>query len=196
MATVTFQLPIDTATRRLGYYTAKLGFTTPQIASAIATAEGAPASTNNPGDLELGDIGYGTFSAAGGNQITNFPDEASGESALENQINLMVSGNSSVYSPSMTLSQAGLIYSGGSSNWANNVGAALGVDPDTTTLADLVSSSGAATSSDSDGTISSSEFGSLLSSLGVDTSSFSLSDDWPYLVMAAIGLYLIYKLFL
>lgn len=190
---IEFRLPIDTATRRLGYYTANLGFSTPQIAAAIATAEGAPASTNNPGDLELGDIGYGTFAAAGGNQITNFPDEASGESALENQINAMVSGSSSVYSPSMTLSQAGLIYSGGSSNWANNVGAALGVDPDTTTLADLVSDSGESTSSGSD-EISSSEFSSLLSSLGIDTSSFSLSDDWPYLLIAALGLYLIFKL--
>ena len=103
------------------------------LGQAIATAEGANSVTNNPGNLELGDIGYGTWQAAGGQQITIFPTLAAGQAALENQINKIASGTSTAgYNPSMSIAQVGTIYSGSSNgNWANNVASALGVTTDT-----------------------------------------------------------------
>ena len=118
------------------------------LANAIANAEGfgvsgaIPTRANNPGDLALGDIGYGTL----GNGITVFPDVASGAAALENQVNKMVNGGSHVYDPNMTIAQAGQIYSGGDSNWAKNVAQTLGV-PSSTTLADAGKSLGQGSSS-------------------------------------------------
>ena len=125
------------------------------VASAIAQAEGfgqpgaIPTIANNPGDLELGNIGSGVTIAAGGQQITNFPTLEAGEAALENQVNLIATGTSKAgYSPSMSIAQVGQLYSGGSSNWANNVAAALGVDP-STNFASVVSGSPTPTISDS-----------------------------------------------
>lgn len=75
------------------------------LASAIASAEGfgptnnIPTIANNPGDLELGNIGYGTTAAAGGNAITNFGTLADGWAALQNQINLIASGQSRRVTP-------------------------------------------------------------------------------------------------
>jgi hypothetical protein len=102
------------------------------LMQAIANAEGfnvagsIPQRANNPGDLELGDIGYGTL----GEGITIFGSVNDGWSALANQINLIVSGASSHYSPNATLAQVGMTYSG-SANWANNVAAFLGVSTST-----------------------------------------------------------------
>jgi len=99
---------------------------------AIANAEGfnvarsIPQTANNPGDLELGDIGYGTL----GEGITVFGSIDDGWAALANQINLIVTGSSSHYSPNATLAQVGQTWSG-SSNWANNVAAYLGVSVNT-----------------------------------------------------------------
>ena len=113
------------------------------LGSAIATAEGANPVTNNPGNLEMGDIGYGTWQAAGGQQITIYPTLAAGQAALENQINLIASGTSTAgYSPSMSIAQVGALYSGSSNgNWANNVANALGVTTGTN-LASLAGSAG------------------------------------------------------
>lgn len=116
------------------------------IATAIATAEGwyvqgsIPQQANNPGDLAdpnfslnlSGDTGQRIGSAG----IVVFDSAQSGWQALYNQVNLMLSGNSGVYSPSMTIAQVGQIYSGGDPNWAANVAKALGVST-TTTLAEL-----------------------------------------------------------
>lgn len=109
-----------------------------QLAQAIAAAEGygqpgaVPTIANNPGDLELGDIGGSVTQAAQGQQITNFPSADAGWAALENQINLIANGESTAgYTPAMSIAQVGQIYSGGSSNWANNVANYLGVSPDT-----------------------------------------------------------------
>jgi hypothetical protein len=108
------------------------------LATAISKAEGygvpgtVPTVANNPGDLELGDIGYGVTVAAGGEKITNFPDAASGYAALESQINKIATGTSSAgYQPGWSISQVGNLYSGGSSAWASNVASTLGVSPDT-----------------------------------------------------------------
>jgi hypothetical protein len=74
-------LPVHTPRGRLGFYRCRLGnVSTASLAAAIATAEGAnvpgsiPQKANNPGNLELGDIGYGVLTAAGGEKITIFPD--------------------------------------------------------------------------------------------------------------------------
>jgi hypothetical protein len=117
----------------MGFYARRgLGGLSP-LGQAIATAEGANPVTNNPGNLELGNIGSGTWQAAGGQQITIFPTLDAGQAALENQINKIASGSSTAgYNPSMSIAQVGAIYSGSSNgNWANNVAAALGVTPDT-----------------------------------------------------------------
>ena len=100
---------------------------------AIAQAEGfnvpgsIPQTANNPGDLEVGDIGFGTL----GQGITKFGSLDDGWTALANQINIIVSGQSSYYSPNATLAQVGATYSGGDPNWANNVASVLGVSVNT-----------------------------------------------------------------
>ncbi len=103
------------------------------LMQAIAQAEGfyvagsIPQTANNPGDLEVGDVGYGTL----GQGITVFGSVNDGWEALANQINLIVSGQSSNYSPTETLAQVGATYSGGDPNWANNVASILGVSVNT-----------------------------------------------------------------
>lgn len=112
-------------------------FSIPDIANAIGTAEGygipgaVPTLANNPGDLALGDLGNGTM----GNGITIFPTGQAGANALQNQLQLIASGQSSVYSPNDTLAQIGQKYAGGgtgSTNWTTNVASALGVSADST----------------------------------------------------------------
>lgn len=90
-----------------------------------------PTVANNPGNLELGNIGYGTITAGGGNQITVFPSETSGWAALDNQLNKIGAGKSSVYTPDMSLSQFGTTYSGGNPNYGSNLASMLGVSPST-----------------------------------------------------------------
>ncbi|MGH9770306.1 MAG: hypothetical protein ACRD4Q_01170 [Candidatus Acidiferrales bacterium] len=119
---------------------------TSALANAIARAEGffsegsIPSSANNPGDIEIGDQGQGTIAGK-----TVFGTLDAGWNALYNQINLMLTGRSSVYDPSMTINQVAQLYTGGdqASAWANNVASALGVTPDTT-LSDLQNSYGGA----------------------------------------------------
>jgi len=106
------------------------------LKSAIANAEGfgkpgaIPTLANNPGDLVLGDIGYGTMGAG----ITVFPDLTSGSNALSSQLTKILNGTSSNYSPTETLSQMGATYAGasGGSTWASNVAKFLGLTPDAT----------------------------------------------------------------
>jgi hypothetical protein len=102
-----------------------------QLAQAIATAEGSPASANNPGDLALGDQGNGVFNSAG---VTIFATLEQGVAALFHQLGLIFSGQSNVYSTSMTFAQLAQTYTGGdnASSWAATVAGALGVTPDTT----------------------------------------------------------------
>lgn len=106
------------------------------LSNAIAFAEGfgkpgaVPTTSNNPGDLKLGDLGSGTM--PGG--ITIFPTPQAGWTALDKQVQLMTGGGSQVYTPDQTISQAGQTYSGGDPAWAANVGKYLGVDPNSTSL--------------------------------------------------------------
>ena len=98
------------------------------LSSAIAYAEGANPAYNNPGDLKLGDVGYGVAP----NGVTIFSSLQDGANALQNQVNLMLSGNSAYYDPNQTIEQASSIYANGDPNWAANVAQFLGVTPQTT----------------------------------------------------------------
>lgn len=108
------------------------------IAQAIAAAEGfgipgtVPTRANNPGDLCLGDLGNGVITSSGGEQITVFPDAATGWSYLYNQVNLMINNQSSNYNTSMTWAQIGAKYAGPNTPWGANVAAQLGVDVNST----------------------------------------------------------------
>lgn len=110
---------------------------TDTLAQAIARAEGfyvagsIPQRANNPGDLEVGDVGHGKL----GEGITVFANPQAGWQALYHQVDRMLLGLSKVYLPSMTLAQVGMKYSG-DPNWAKNVAEALGVD-ESITLAQL-----------------------------------------------------------
>lgn len=112
------------------------------LATAIAQLEGGgfPGS-NNPGNLELGDVGYGTLTAEGGNEITIFPDTPSGQAALLNQATGMLNGTSTIYTPDMTIAQAASTYTGGNPNAGNSWANSLGVSPNTT-LGQLAGGSG------------------------------------------------------
>ena len=102
------------------------------LSAAIAQAEGygvpgaIPTLANNPGDLKLGDVGLGTI-----NGITVFPNEDAGASALQAQVESILSGSSKNYSPDESIADVGDTYAGGDPNWAKNVAAALGVSTST-----------------------------------------------------------------
>lgn len=108
------------------------------LANAISQLEGfgapsaIPTLANNPGSLELGDQGYGTITAQGGQQITVFGSLQDGWNALENQLNKIFNGTSQYYNPNQSLSQFGNIYSGGNPTYGTNLANKLGVTPDTT----------------------------------------------------------------
>lgn len=103
--------------------------TTVSIAQAIAAAEGwyvtnsLPRRLNNPGALKLD-----------GHALTQFRSEGAGWDALYHQVELMITGQSRYYNPSMTWRQIAVIYTGGDNpeSWARNVAAGLSVSPDTT----------------------------------------------------------------
>lgn len=105
-----------------------------RVAAAIARAEGFYVAgsisqrANNPGDLELGDLGHGKL----GEGITVFADVDDGWDALYHQVRGMLDGRSHVYTQKMTLAEVGMKYSG-DPNWAVNVAAGLDV-PTTITL--------------------------------------------------------------
>ena len=101
------------------------------FASAIANAEGygvagaIPTVNNNPGDL----VSNGS--------VTSYSTPEAGQSALMSKLSNIFSGNSKVYSPSMTLSQMGSTWANGDSNWASNVAKYLGVSP-SSVIGDIV----------------------------------------------------------
>lgn len=115
--------PVAAAAKKLGY--------------AIAVAEGffvdgsLPERCHNPGDLELGDKGYGVN---GGKTI--FGSDSDGWAALYRECALMLSGASHVYSPSWTLEQVASHYTGGDNpdGWATTVLGKLQCPPGTTLM--------------------------------------------------------------
>lgn len=113
------------------YMTSKIpSATVKRIAEAIARAEGyyvegsIPNVRNNPGDLRWGTT-----------EITYFATPEDGWNALYQQVEKMLSGNSSLYRPDMTIEEIARIYAGpdpsDQENWKNNVSQALGVSPNT-----------------------------------------------------------------
>jgi hypothetical protein len=105
------------------------------FAQAISRAEGfgppenLPTRCNNPGDLELGDIGYGTDEGK-----TIFPSEQAGWAELEYQCEKMMTGTSHAYKPSMNFLQVAQLYTGGddAAGWAQTVTQILGISVTTT----------------------------------------------------------------
>lgn len=110
-----------------------------KIAQAIAKAEGfyvqgsVPQRAKNPGDLELGDRGYGTIDGK-----TVFPSTSQGWQALYAQVQSILDNSSAIYGPDWTIQDIANEYVNGRSDitsdsaaWANNVADSLGVTPDT-----------------------------------------------------------------
>jgi hypothetical protein len=108
----------------------------PSLAFAISIAEGfgivgaIPTLANNPGDLELGDIGFGTL----GYGITIYESFADGCRALYHELDLILTNNSSYYSTSMTFTQLARTWTGNDNaiEWADTVCGILKIFPDTT----------------------------------------------------------------
>lgn len=106
------------------------------LAQGIAIAEGfggtehdgspnLPSRCNNPGDLEIGDVGYGTEM-----DKTIFPTEQAGWTALEHECDLVLNGLSRAgYKTSDTFLQFAQRYTGGdgSASWAQIVCHHLGI---------------------------------------------------------------------
>lgn len=117
-----------------GVQTSGNDFTT-ALANAIATAENSPASSNNPGSLGAGDVAseniVGRLNSAG---VVLIDTIENGWTALRNKLDNILSGNSNVYSPDMTISQFAQVYTGGDNadGWASTVANKLGVTTDTT----------------------------------------------------------------
>src|ERR1700733_13951182 len=104
------------------------------FANAIASEENIASglqSSNNPYALELGDQGSGTTTAAGGNQLTNFPTVQDAYNALLKMFTSDVNGTSSIYNPNMSIGQYMTTYTGGNTNAGNTVANLLGIDSST-----------------------------------------------------------------
>ena len=87
------------------------------------------AVVNNPGDLEVGDVGCGMEQGK-----TIFPDDNAGWMALEHQVDLMVTGNSHVYKPTDRIIDVASKYTGNDNPtaWASIVAHKLGISAATT----------------------------------------------------------------
>lgn len=111
-----------------------------KFAQAVALAEGyyvagsLPNRINNPGDLELGDRGYGVEQ-----QKTIYFTAEDGWDALERECTAILTGSSHVYSVDWTLSQVASKWTGGDNDgaWVKIVVEKLNLDP-MTTIADWV----------------------------------------------------------
>lgn len=98
------------------------------LAQGIATAEGyydgpgvIPYDRNNPGDIKVNGV------------IATYPTIQDGWNALYHQVQLMLYGGSSVYNPSMSISDVAQLWTGGDNptGWAQTVAGVVGVDPST-----------------------------------------------------------------
>jgi hypothetical protein len=105
------------------------------LAQAIAQDEGynvtgsVSQNANNPGNVGSTDIGFGTTTAAGGHQVTNYGSVSDGWGGLLNLLNTATTTGNSNYSPNESLADFYSTYSGGENSTllANT----LGVDPAT-----------------------------------------------------------------
>jgi hypothetical protein len=107
---------------------------------AIASAEGyyvansVPQRANNPCDLKVGNIGYGTIKKGvldlqSKDGITVFPDANSGWARGRHQVVLMLSGKSHVYSLADSFIDVANKYAEGATEWGINVANVLGISP-------------------------------------------------------------------
>lgn len=106
-----------------------------KFAEAIAHAEGfgvanaIPTLANNPGDLAIGDLGYGIL---GKEKISKFPDVQAGWNRLYGQVQAIINGTSSYYRLDMTISDMAYQYTSTDQDaWSENVATYLGVTRDT-----------------------------------------------------------------
>lgn len=99
------------------------------LAKAIATAEGfygtpgdIPQRAHNPGDLELGDIGYGVIQGK-----TVYPSDQAGWNALTRMVSNWLAGTDSLYTLDMTFNDVAVKYTGNDNpdSWAQNLVATL-----------------------------------------------------------------------
>ena len=98
-----------------------------KLIEAISRAEGAKPERNNPGNLA--DFTTG--------EIKSFDSLEEGREALAEQLNRIADGVHPFIKPSMTLREAGLIYSNGDPNWAHNVALIMHV-PQSTKIGDII----------------------------------------------------------
>src|ERR1700675_4286244 len=99
------------------------------MAQAIAKAEGfgppqtLPTRIHNPGDLEIGDMGFGTQAGK-----TVFGTAEGGWAALEGQVHWMLTGNSRIYKLADTFLEVAQKNTGGDhpEAWAKTVSPPLG----------------------------------------------------------------------
>lgn len=103
------------------------------LAAAIAHAEGyyvplsRPNRNNNPGDISDRNIGGVVASGVDSGGLSIFDTPQDGWTALYAKIRNILNGGSTVYSPSMSISDFAQTWTGGdnASNWAYNVSAYL-----------------------------------------------------------------------
>jgi hypothetical protein len=112
-----------------------------KLAMAIGKAEGfgvpnaLPTRINNPGDLELGDRGWGTEAAktiyAKADWNADFEDKTDGASAARRECFAILSGASHVYETSWSFLQLAQDWTGGDNPaaWAQIVCTELGINP-------------------------------------------------------------------
>lgn len=112
-----------------------------KLAKAIATAEGAfipdslPNRTHNPGDMKLGDRGYGVEQQktvyAKADFSADIKDTSDGASALRRQCTAMLTGGSHVYSVNDTFAAVAVKWTGGDKPgpWCKIVTDNLNVNP-------------------------------------------------------------------
>lgn len=111
------------------------------LAAAIIQLENVNPSYNNPGAITdeypgfTGD--YFNSSGVGATGIPIYDSPESGLAALQSKLSNIFSGNSSVYSPDMTLDQFGDVYAP-NQNYGSKLASILGV-PSTTQLSSLQS---------------------------------------------------------
>lgn len=101
--------------------TSTLAFPIESLAQAIEREENVNPSYNNPGAI------------TSGGSLVQFPSLEAGQTALQNQLQRAVSGQSPYYNPNESLEQFEETYTGGDMNAGTNVASFLGV-PSTTPL--------------------------------------------------------------
>ena len=127
------------------------------LAGVLASLEGNQTTdingvrTNNPLNVEVGDVGYGTVTASGGNKITVFPDPATGLAVGTSKLQgaLSQAGSGGPYANATTLGQFLSVWAGNpGTGYINSASAALGFSPSTpiSTVQAALGSAGAAAS--------------------------------------------------